>query len=134
MEIPKPMYIDKKWNYSEERWKKVKDSNFKNHRETLKYFKSFVDDIATILKIPKENIYINHEKAYYASLKTKTQTYEIKHVEMCQSVESSKFGVYDWINEDIFKLSIVGEEGYISFNAYVIKRREHLKHLEFILT
>ena len=71
-------------------------------------------------------------KTYRAILITDEQKYEVKHIEMKQSIESPKIGFYDWLKEDIFQLSIIGEKGYLSFNAYVIKRHGHMMHLELL--
>ena len=124
---------EKTWNYSEMIWKRAKDSSFANQRETLKYFRLFIKDFCRILKISKSDIQIDKSgKTHRAILISNEQKYEIKHIEMKQSIESPKVGVYDWLKEDIFRLSIIGETGYLSFNAFVIKKQGHLRHLELL--
>ncbi len=124
--VPMPVYNLKKWNYSEETYNYVKNNSFASFEETLEYFNTFTNDIASLLKIETEDIEIKQDEHLMAQIYFEKFVIEIKHFKLSKSIESSKLRVYDWFDEDVFRIGIIGGKLFITFDAVNIRNRNYI--------
>ncbi len=110
--IPIPVISKKVWNYNEEKYMKLKNASYRDKKERNKFFRCLIHTM-------KKNLFLETEpeiKYENLTISCSIETYNIfnvKSVNYSTCIESKEVGVYDWLDEDFFSISMNGGQALL---------------------
>lgn len=105
MPIPMPVFTPFVWEYNQEKYTALKAASFRDKKERNKYFRELVKYLNK--NILSENEYNIDYGAINVSCKIEGSTnIKIQSCSLSTSIESPTVGVYDWLDEDFFVISL----------------------------
>jgi hypothetical protein len=108
MPIPMPIFTPFVWQYNEEKYTQLKNASFRDKKERNKYFRELVKYLDKNILSKTEHI-IDYGAINVSCKFEGTVNLKVQSCSLSTSIESPNVGIYDWLDEDFFVISLENE-------------------------
>ena len=108
MPIPMPIFTPFVWQYNEEKYTQLKNASFRDKKERNKYFRELVKYLDKNILSKTEHI-IDYGAINFSCKFEGTVNLKVQSCSLSTSIESPNVGIYDWLDEDFFVISLENE-------------------------